>query len=104
MAYKIDISALHRQSFSFKVESKDIKINLYFSLNLNCFIMDLVYGDFILNGTRLVNNLNLLNKYKNILPFGVQIIGDHDPLFIDDFERGNNVFMILDREEIKEIE
>jgi hypothetical protein len=103
-AYRINILPNYRQSFTFKVKDKDINISLYYSENTKAFIMDISYGSFTANGIRIVNNYNILNKYKNILPFGIQIMGEHDPYFIDDFANENNVFLILDEESVKEVE
>jgi hypothetical protein len=103
MASKINILAEPRQSFGYRIGDKTLNVSLYYSDNLSCFLMDLNYGDFVLNGTRIVNNYNLLEKYKNIIPFGIQIYGKEEPYFIDDFEKGNNEFLILDKDEVKEL-
>ncbi|GHU30134.1 hypothetical protein FACS1894152_8440 [Bacilli bacterium] len=103
MANKMNILDDYRQTFSFPVNDRDINISLYYCENLNCFLMDLNYGEFIANGIRVVNNYNLLNKYSNILPFGIQIYGVREPYFRDDFANGNNTFLILDEDELGEV-
>jgi hypothetical protein len=103
MANRINILASHRQSFTYAVKNKRLEVSLYFSDNLSCFFMDLTYGNFSSRGTRIVNGLNILSKYENIIPFGIQIAGSQDPHFIDDFENENNIFLILDENEIREL-
>lgn len=65
--------------------------------------MSLKYGDFVINNIRIVNNYNILDKYKNVIPFGIQVYDKQDPYFIDDFEKKNNEFLILDKSEIEEL-
>ncbi|GHU26616.1 hypothetical protein FACS1894152_1600 [Bacilli bacterium] len=103
MANKMNILDDYRQTFSFPVRGKDINISLYYCENLFCFLMDLNYGGFFLRGTRVVNNYNLLGKYSNILPFGIQVYGVREPYFRDDFASGNNTFLILDEDELSEV-
>jgi hypothetical protein len=103
MANKVSVLAVYRQSFAYAIGGKRLGVSLYYSDNLSCFFMNVIHGGFVLNNTRLVNNYNILGKYKNIIPFGIQIYGGQDPYFIDDFDKGNNEFLILDSEEIKEI-
>jgi hypothetical protein len=103
MANKINVLATPRQSFSYAIANKKLEINLYYSENLSCFLTSLTYGSFAINNLRIVDNYNILGKYKNVIPFGIQIYGKQDPYFIDDFEKGNNEFLILNKEEAKEI-
>jgi hypothetical protein len=104
MANKINLVDATRQSFSVNVENRILNVSIYYSQNILGFLMNLDYGDFSLNGARLVNSLNLLNKFRNILPFGIQIYGPGDPFFQSDFADGSNVFLILTKEEKESIQ
>jgi hypothetical protein len=100
MAYKIDIVDTPRQSFSFDVGGREAIFEIYHSENIMGFILDLTYGSFHSRGIRLVNNYNILGRYSNLLPFGIQIYGAHDPFFQDDFSSGKNNFLLLEAAEV----
>lgn len=53
-------------------------------------IDNLTYVDFKLNGLKIVRSINLLDPFRNIIPFGLACTSneDREPYFIQDFERG----------------
>ena len=61
--------------------------------------------DFAVYGLRVTTNLNLLNQWRNILPFGIICYCDdnQDPLSIEDFLVGRAHLAILNEEEVKEL-
>jgi hypothetical protein len=103
MAFKIDVADTPRQSFSLRLEGIDAVVSLQHSENLMCFLMNLSYGDFRVNGLRLVNSYNIINGYRNILPFGIQIYGAREPFFRDDFANGSSEFLFLTAEEVESL-
>lgn len=65
------------------------------------------YGaNFEVNGQRLCTGINIIRKWKNILPFGISVNTDDlsEPSFIDDFTSGRVEVVILNQEEVEEIE
>ena len=66
------------------------------------FITNLVYGTFILNGTRVTVNPNMLNQYRNQIPFGLGCFTSvlRDPTLQQEFRSGNFNLYILDQTEI----
>lgn len=65
--------------------------------------MNITYGLKVINGIKVITSLNLLNQYKNILPFGISCYTDDmsDPYFINDFENGRAMLYLLNSDEIK---
>jgi hypothetical protein len=63
--------------------------------------MNLTWGDFSVKNVRLGNFPNVLQQYKNVLPFGIGITGTNglDPLTFDAWTT-NNQFYILDESDI----
>jgi hypothetical protein len=66
------------------------------------FINNLVYQDFVLNGFRLVVSPNMLNQYKNLIPFGLGCFTTllREPTLIQDFTSGNFNLYILSSSEV----
>ena len=83
-----------------------INITLYFNPASQIWKMDIVCGDFELNGQRVYNFLNLLSQYKNIIPFGIGVIvsGGGEPFLVNDFSSGRVQMTILTTAEVTEIE
>lgn len=68
------------------------------------FISNLTYGSFILNGVRITVNPNILNQYKNQLPFGLGCFTklSREPTQQQDFLSNNFNLYILDQTEVDE--
>ena len=102
-----DIGSIARQSFKFQIEGGELaEFVLYFSNTQRCWFLDLTYGDFITKGLRVVNSINMLSPYKNILRFGlVCLVKDgFEPWFVDDFSTGRASLYITNIEEINTLE
>lgn len=102
-----DIGAIARQTFKFQIEGGDLaEFTLYFSDNQRCWFMDLVYGDFITKGLRIVNSINILSAYKNIIRFGLACVvkDGFEPWFVDDFSNGRASLYITTYDELEELE
>jgi len=65
------------------------------------------YGDnFEIKGQRLVLGMNILRKWKNLLPFGIGVISENliEPSLIDDFISGRVDINILNSSDVQYIE
>lgn len=65
------------------------------------------YGDnFEVKGQRLVLGMNIIRKWKNLLPFGLGVISEDliEPSFIDDFTSGRIEINILNENDVEQIE
>lgn len=75
---------------------------IYFRpMQLGWFIQDLIYGDFILHGLRITNSPNMLNQFRNLIPFGLACFCDQnrEPTQLQDFSSGAAKLYILDASE-----
>ena len=98
-----DIGADAKQKFKFQISNgKLAEFTLYFSETQRCWFLDLVYGDFTTKGLRIVNSINMLSPYKNILRFGLAcMVNDgYEPWFKDDFKTGRASLAITSYEEM----
>ena len=70
------------------------------------FIEELSYGDFIVQGMRISNNLNILRQFKNQIPFGLACVSvnEREPMLQEDFNSGNSKLYILTSEEVEAYE
>ena len=57
---------------------------------------------FTLNGLRITNSPNMLNQWKNILPFGLACFStaNREPSLQQDFASGNSVLYVLTQAEV----
>jgi len=67
---------------------------------------DIVFGSFTLHGFRITKYPNILQAYRNIIPFGlgVAITDDLDPFLINDFTSGRVTLYLLLASEVAEIQ
>lgn len=63
------------------------------------------WGDWIVNGVRLVSSPNILHHWFKLIPFGLAITtaGDADPLNITDFALAVSVMTLLNSDEVKQV-
>lgn len=80
-------------------------LTLYYRpIQLGWFINELVYGDFILRGVRVVISPNMLNQWRNKLPFGLAcfVDGNREPTLQDDFSSEAAKLYVLTEAEVIE--
>lgn len=69
--------------------------------------LDITYDskDFVVHNLRITTNTNILNQWRNKLPFGIicQGIDAQDPLLIEDFLVNRASLSILSKEEVQQI-
>lgn len=99
----ITTDPLQKQTI-FLDSGKQIDLTLYFMAQQYCWVIrELNYdnGAFVLDGFKITSGLNLLNQFRNILPFGLACVttGNRDPQFQEDFSGGASVLYILDETE-----
>lgn len=102
------INSSPQQSFTLLTEEDGQKINcdIRYLPTQRQWILDLQYQDFTLRGIALVNSVNILRNYRNILPFGIGIftVDGFDPFFVQDFEAGRARFYLLNQSDVNDAE
>lgn len=94
------------QSIYFVTEDS---ISLHFTLvyrpRQQAWFLDLESEDFNLYGIQICVSPNILDKYKNILTYGICIETEDglDPWRVSDFKDGYCSFSILNKNEVKEV-
>lgn len=68
------------------------------------FIKSMTYKEFTLNNFRLVTSINMLNQYRNRIPFGIGCItrDNLEPKLQQDFSSGYAALYILNKDELSE--
>lgn len=88
-------------------DSSRIVLELTYKPDIIGWFLDVTYDteDFEVHGLRVVTSTNLLNQWRNILPFGilVQCKDAQDPLLLEDFLVKRATLSILSKEEVAQI-
>lgn len=88
-------------------DSTEIILRLVYKPTQIGWFLDLEYPEkeFEVYGIRVTTNTNILNQYRNVLPFGIICYceDNYEPLSIEDFLVGRAHLAILDEEEVKKI-
>lgn len=81
----------------------DLTIN-YIPQQYGWFIQSLVYQDFILTNVRIVTSPNILQQFKNQIPFGLSCftVDGLDPTQQEDMNSGYATLFILSQDEVDE--
>lgn len=80
-----------------------IDMTLYFiQQQQGWFFNSLSYGTFVLTGMRISNSPNMMQQYRNLIPFGIACYSanDREPSLIGDFSSGSSVLYILTSAEV----
>ena len=80
-----------------------LTLQIYFSqMQQGWFITNLTYGTFTINGLRITNIPNMLNQFRNQIPFGLACFttASREPSLQEDFSSGNSILYILDQTEV----
>ena len=99
------ISSSSKQSIYFQLEDGSIiHFTFLFEPRQQAWFMNLESEKFNVYGIQLCCHLNILDKYHNIINYGVSISTDDgfDPWRITDFEDGYAAFCVLNATELKE--
>jgi hypothetical protein len=79
-----------------------LSLTLYFRpMQYGWFIENLTYKDFVLNGVRVTNSPNMLNQWRNKLPFGLACFStaNREPSLQEDFSSQASKLYILNAAE-----
>jgi hypothetical protein len=62
------------------------------------------WRNFTIKGVRITNDQNILNQWKNILPFGIacQTEGNREPTQLEDFYSGASNLFLLNSEDLEQ--
>ena len=68
------------------------------------FILNLTYGTFVLEGMQITTNPNMLNQWRNSLPFGLAcfVDGNREPTQQQDFASGAAKLYLLSQSEVSD--
>lgn len=86
-------------------DGTSFSILMYFRpMQFGWFINQLTYGDFILQGLRITNSPNMLNQFRNQIPFGLGCFStaNREPSQQEDFFSGASKLYILTTVEVEE--
>jgi len=85
---------------------QQIRFNLRFLPSQNSWLADVIWNDFTVRGLNICASPNLLNGFKNLLPFGISCItvDGQDPYDIEDFNSGYARLYLLDAADLLTIE
>ncbi len=86
-------------------DGSSVLLTIYFRpLQYGWFINELTYDTFTLTGMRIVNSPNMLNQWRNLLPFGLGCFStaNREPQLQQDFSSGASKLYILSAAEVTE--
>jgi hypothetical protein len=77
----------------------------FISMQFGWFITNLTYQSFILNGLRICNSPNMLQQWRNVIPFGMACFSaqDIEPAQSYSFSSGASTLYILDSSEVEQL-
>lgn len=88
-------------------DNTSVVLKLTYKPTQNGWFLDVEYDvkNFAVYGLRITTNLNILNQYRNVIPFGIICYceDNQDPLSVEDFLVGRAHLAILDEDEVKQI-
>lgn len=103
----ISNDAKQKHTILLEKDSSRIVLELTYKPYQLGWFLDVAYEDlgFEVHNLRITTNTNILNQWRNKLPFGIicQCKDAQDPLLIEDFLVGRAQLSILSEEEVQEI-
>lgn len=100
------ITTAARQRFFAVLAGYDVvEVNLEWKPNQYTWFMSLKWGTFEVNNEQLSCSPNVLRQYKNLIPFGIAVVGvgGLDPVTQDSWQTTNQ-FIMLDASEVEAVE
>lgn len=86
-------------------DGSTLTMTIYFiPMQQGWFITNLTYQDFVLNGLRITVSPNMLNQFRNQIPFGLACFstGNREPSLQQDFSSGNCILYLLSQAECQQ--
>ena len=103
----ISNDAKQKHTILLEKDNSSIVIRLVYKPTQIGWLMDVEYEpkNFAVYGLRVTTNVNILNQWRNVLPFGIICYceDNYDPLSIEDFIVERAHLAILSEEEVNEI-
>ena len=97
-----------KQTLNIVEPTTGIKIyfTFYFKPRIHSWYFDVEYDDFTAKGNKLIRGLNIINRFKNRVPFGigVTVSDNYEPFLINDFTTGRVKIILLTSDEVTEID
>lgn len=100
----ISADALQKQTLVLP-DGSSFTIEMYFRpMQFGWFINQLTYNTFTLNGLRITNSPNMLNQWRNLIPFGLGCFSaaNREPSLQQDFATGASKLYVLTEAETAE--
>lgn len=74
----------------------------YSSIQQGWFFLSITYQSFLVQGLRITNNPNLLQQWRNSIPFGIGCfsVNNREPYLIQDFAQSASSLYILTSDEV----
>lgn len=98
---------MQKHTILLEEDSSRIVLELTYRPNQLGWFLDVTYDnlDFKVYGLRITTNSNILNQWRNKLPFGIicQCKDSQDPMLIEDFLVNRAQLAILSKEEVNQI-
>ena len=98
---------MQKHTILLEEDSSRIVLELTYRPNQLGWFLDVTYDNlyFKLYGLRITTNSNILNQWRNKLPFGIicQCKDSQDPMLIEDFLVNRAQLAILSKEEVNQI-
>ena len=84
---------------------KRVDILLFFMPTQECWRINISCDNFSINNIKVCSSLNLLDKWHNIIDFGISIYTKDglDPWRLEDFKDGYASFYLLNENDLKEV-
>lgn len=101
---QITSDSYQQQTLVIPGSSKTCLLQMYFMpMQYAWVITKLKFDNFTLTGLRITNSPNLLQQYRNQLPFGLACFSTNsrEPTQQQDFSSGNSVLYLLSASEVK---
>lgn len=101
------ISAQPKQQLSFVLDDgSQVSAYLEYRPQQLGWFANLAWGDWSVNGLRLVSSPNLLRQFRNVIPFGLALLTSNnaDPLNVTDFSTATSVLVLLNAADVELVE
>lgn len=106
-----EITNDYKQQLAPTLEDNSVfNLDLRYKKQEECWFYSITYGNLIIKNSKLVLSSNLLNQWKNILPFGLACLSSDeaaktsDPFLLNDFSSGRVKLYILTKDELAQME
>lgn len=103
----ISNDAKQKHTILLEEDSSRIVMKLVYKPTQMGWFVDISYEDLDFNvyGLRITTNTNILNQWRNVIPFGLMCTceDNQEPLLLDDFIVNRAQLHILNKDEIKQV-